>query len=91
MSLLFELDADSTPSAQKIDEFERFEAAALTTRTQTVATLSTISTIIAHSTSPPFSLIDPYTSGLMTIGHAIDSLRLLDIEESNLTVRDLEE
>jgi hypothetical protein len=90
MSLLFELEADSPPSALQIDEFDRFEAAALTTRSQTVATLSTIATIVAQSSSPPFSLIDPYTAGLMTIGHAIDSLRLLDIEESDLTVRELE-
>jgi hypothetical protein len=79
--------------SQAVDraEFEKVEAAALNTRAQTIATLSTIATIIAQSSSPPFSLIDPYTTGLMTIGHVIDSLKLLDIEDSNLTVHDLVE
>ncbi len=72
-------------------EFDKVEAAALTTRAQTIATLSTIATIIAHSSSPPFSLIDPFTIGLRAIGHVIDSLKLLDIEDSNLTVHDLVE
>ena len=90
MSLLIESGPDSFISPARVDEFDKLEAAALTTRSQTVATLSTITAIVAHSSSPPFSFIDPYTAGLMTIGHAIDSLRLLDIEESDLTVRDLE-
>ena len=80
-------------SAQALDraEFDKVEAAALTTRAQTIATLSTIAEIVAHSSSPPFSLIDPFTVGLMAIGHVIDSLKLLDIEDSNLTVHDLVE
>ena len=85
----------SGPDASSLEvdraEFDKVEAAALTTRAQTIATLSTIATIIAHSSSPPFSLIDPFTIGLRAIGHVIDSLKLLDIEDSNLTVHDLVE
>jgi hypothetical protein len=72
------------------DEFERIESAALRNRSQTIATLSTITSIVAQTSTPPFSHIDPHTTGLMAIGHAIDSLRLLDIETSDLTVRALE-
>jgi hypothetical protein len=72
------------------DEFERMEAAALRNRSQTVATLSTIASIVAQSATPPFLHIDPHTTGLLAIGHAIDSLRLLDIETSVMTVRELE-
>lgn len=72
------------------DEFERMEAATLRNRSQTVATLATIASLVAHQATPPFSYIDPYTTGLLAIGHAIDSLRLLDIESSDMTVRDLE-
>jgi len=95
----FDFDAVSGTSAELAteeeisvvrDEFDRLEAAALRNRSQTVATLSTISSIVAQSSSPPFSFIDPHTTGLMAIGHAIDSLRLLDIETSDLTVRGLE-
>lgn len=90
MSLMFATDDDSSVPLVNNDEFEKFEAAALTTRAQNIATLSTIATIVAQSTTAPFSLIDPYTAGLMAIGHAIDSLRLLDIDESDLTVQGLE-
>lgn len=72
------------------DEFKRLETVALRNRSQTVATLSTISSIVAQTSTPPFSCIDPHTIGLMAIGHAIDSLRLLDIETSDMTVRALE-
>ncbi len=72
------------------DEFDRLEATALRNRAQTVATLSTIASIVAQTSTPPFSFIDPHTTGLMAIGHAIDSLRLLDIETSDMTVKDLE-
>jgi hypothetical protein len=87
------LFAPRPDESQEVDseEFQKIEAAALTTRARTVATLSTIATIIAHSASPPFSLIDPYTAGLMAIGHVVDSLKLLDIEDSNLTVNGLVE
>ena len=41
-------------STQEVDraEFDKIEAAALTTRAQTIATLSTIATIVAQSSSP---------------------------------------
>jgi hypothetical protein len=90
MPLLFEIEDESFLLVVKNDEFKRFEAAALTTRAQNMATLSTIATIVAQTSTAPFSLIDPYTAGLMAIGHAIDSLKLLDIEESDLTVQGLE-
>ena len=86
---LFGPGPDAAAQELDRDEFDKIEAAALATRAQTIATLSTIATIIAHSSSPPFSLIDPYTAGLKAIGHVIDSLKLLDIEDSNLTVHDL--
>ena len=72
------------------DEFDRLEANALRNRAQTVATLSIIASIVAQTSTPPFSFIDPHTTGLMALGHAIDSLRLLDIETTDMTVRDLE-
>lgn len=85
------LTQDETEAASITrDDFERMEAVALRNRSQTVATLSTIASIVAHSSTPPFSKIDPHTTGLLAIGHAIDSLRLLDIETSDMTVRDLE-
>ena len=83
-------DATEEEVANARDEFDRLEAAALRNRSQTVATLSTIASIVAQTATPPFSHIDPHTTGLRAIGHAIDSLRLLDIETSDMTVRDLE-
>ncbi|MEI6705200.1 MAG: hypothetical protein WCL71_16975, partial [Deltaproteobacteria bacterium] len=56
----------------------------------TITTLSTLTSIVAQQASPPFSFIDPHTTGLLALGYAIDSLRLLDIETSDLTVKDLE-
>jgi hypothetical protein len=95
----FDFSESSDPSAQDAteeevanarDEFDRLESAALRNRSQTVATLSTITSIVAQTSTPPFSHIDPHTTGLRAIGHAIDSLRLLDIETSDMTVRTLE-
>ncbi len=90
MSLFGPAPDTSSLEVNKAD-FDKVEAVALTTRSQTIATLSTIAAIIANSSSPPFSLIDPFTVGLKAIGHVIDSLKLLDIEDSNLTVHDLVE
>lgn len=88
---LFDAGSDiSSPPSDKA-EFEKMEAAALANRAQTIATISTVSSLVAHSSTPPFSLIDPYSAGLMAIGHVIDSLKLLDIEDSNLTVQGLVE
>jgi len=72
------------------DEFERMEAIAVKNRAQTITTLSTLTSIVAQTATPPFSLIDPHTTGLLALGYAIDSLRLLDIETSDLTVKELE-
>lgn len=71
-------------------EFERMDAIALKNRAQTITTLSTLTSIVAQQASPPFSFIDPHTTGLLALGYAIDSLRLLDIETSDLTVKELE-
>lgn len=88
---LFDSGIDTSSVIADKEEFEKIEAAALANRAQTVATVSTIASIVAHSSTPPFSLIDPYSTGLMAIGHVIDSLKLLDIEESNITVHGLME
>jgi len=87
---LFDIGTDISSPADKA-EFDKIEAAALANRAQTLATISTIASIVAQSATPPFSLIDPYSAGLMAIGHVIDSLKLLDIEESNITVHGLVE
>ena len=69
----FNFDDVSDPSAQDAteeevanarDEFDRLEATALRNRSQTVATLSTIASIVAQTATPPFSHIDPHTTGL---------------------------
>lgn len=94
----FDFDDVLDPSAQDTTEevanaraeFERMEAVALKNRAQTITTLSTLTSIVAQTATPPFSFIDPHTTGLLALGYAIDSLRLLDIETSDLTVKDLE-
>jgi hypothetical protein len=57
------------------DEFERMEAATLRNRPQTVATLATIATLVVHTSTPPFSHIDPYTTGLLAI--SVNAARLV--------------
>jgi hypothetical protein len=61
MSFLFKKDDDLFLADAKNDDFDKFEAAALTTRAQNMATLSTIANIVAQTSTAPFSLIDPYT------------------------------
>jgi len=90
---LFDSGKENRPDEDEVidrDEFERMEAIALKNRAQTITTLSTLTSIVAQQASPPFSFIDPHTTGLLALGYAIDSLRLLDIETSDLTVKELE-
>lgn len=84
---LFDKGQDTSSDEAKA-QFEKAEAPILVIRSQTIATLSTIATLVPSVATPPFSEIDPYTIGLMAIGHVIDAL-LIDIEESDLTVRGL--
>jgi len=89
-SSLFKNSGPEDDGALDRAEFERMDAIALKNRAQTITTLSTLTSIVAQQASPPFSFIDPHTTGLLALGYAIDSLRLLDIETSDLTVKELE-